>query len=235
MPSLIAETMPQFWIDEDAEEGKNNFEEDLFKNQMLRKGLKYKWSYNKISNGQEGKKVNEKVRSMLENDINILVFNFVDMLSHARTNNGVIRDLANNEPAYRSLTRSWFIHSSLFELLKTLSTHSVRVIFSTDHGTIRVQNPLKIIGDRNTSSNLRYKMGKNLDYDPKKVFELINPEKAMLPKTNISSRYIFALNKDYLVYHNNFNYYAGYFKDTFQHGGISMQEVMLPIACIEPA
>jgi len=235
MPSVIAETMPQFWIDEDEEEGKNNFEEDLFKSQMLRKGLKYKWSYNKISNSQEGKKVNEKVRSMLENDINILVFNFVDMLSHARTNNGVIRDLANNEPAYRSLTRSWFIHSSLFELLKTLSTHSVRVIFSTDHGTIKVQNPLKIIGDRNTSSNLRYKMGRNLDYDPKKVFELINPEKAMLPKTNISSRYIFALNKDYLLYPNNFNYYSGYFKDTFQHGGISMQEIMLPVACIEPA
>jgi len=235
MPSVIAETMPQFWIDEDEEEGKNNFEEDLFKSQMSRKGLKYKWSYNKISNSQEGKKVNEKVRSMLENDINILVFNFVDMLSHARTNNGVIRDLANNEPAYRSLTRSWFIHSSLFELLKTLSTHSVRVIFSTDHGTIKVQNPLKIIGDRNTSSNLRYKMGRNLDYDPKKVFELINPEKAMLPKTNISSRYIFALNKDYLLYPNNFNYYSGYFKDTFQHGGISMQEIMLPVACIEPA
>jgi hypothetical protein len=157
------------------------------------------------------------------------------MLSHARTDSGVIRDLANNEPAYRSLTRSWFIHSSLFELLKTLSTHSVRVIFSTDHGTIRVQNPVKIIGDRNTSSNLRYKMGRNLDYDPKKVFELLNPEKAMLPKTNISSRYIFALNKDYLVYQNNYNYYAGYYKDTFQHGGISMQEVMLPVACIEPA
>jgi CheY-like chemotaxis protein len=234
MPSVIAETMPQFWVNDDEEEGKNNFEEELFKNLLARKGLKYKWSYNKISSSQQGKKVNEKVRPMLENDINILVFNFVDMLSHARTEIGVIRDLASDEPAYRSLTRSWFIHSSLFELLKILASHQVRVIFSTDHGTIRVQNPVKIIGDRNTSSNLRYKMGRNLDYDPKKVFELKNPEKAMLPKTNISSRYIFALNKDYLVYQNNYNHYAAYYKDTFQHGGISMQEVMLPVACLEP-
>jgi CheY-like chemotaxis protein len=234
MPSVIADSMPQFWVNDDEEEGKNNFEEELFKNQLARKGLNYKWSYNKISNSQQGKKVNEKIRQMLENDINILVFNFVDMLSHARTEIGVIRDLASDEPAYRSLTRSWFIHSSLYELLKTISSHSVRVIFSTDHGTIRVQNPVKIIGDRNTSSNLRYKMGRNLDYDPKKVFELKNPEKAMLPKTNISSRYIFALNKDFLVYQNNYNHYASYYKDTFQHGGISMQEIMLPVACLEP-
>jgi DNA-binding response OmpR family regulator len=234
MPSVIAETMPEFWINDDEEEGKNNFEEELFRSQLVRNNLKYKWSYNKISSSFEGKKVNDKVRSMLENDINILVFNFVDMLSHARTEIGVIRDLANDEPAYRSLTRSWFLHSTLFELLKTLALHPVKVIFSTDHGTIRVQNPIKIIGDRKTSSNLRYKMGRNLDYDPKKVFELINPEKAMLPKTNISSRYIFALNKDYLVYQNNYNHYAGYYKDTFQHGGISMQEIMLPVAWIEP-
>ncbi len=234
MPSEIAAKMPQFWINDDEEEGKNIFEEELFKNQLLRKNLKYKWSYNKISNSNEGKKVNEKVRTMLVNDINILVFNFVDMLSHARTESGVIRDLANEEPAYRSLTRSWFLHSTLFELLKTLASHPVKIIFSTDHGTIRVQNPVKVVGDRNTSPNLRYKMGRNLDYDPKKVFELINPEKAMLPKTNISSRYIFALNKDYLVYQNNYNHYASYYKDTFQHGGISMQEIMLPVALIEP-
>ena len=234
MPSQIAETMPDFWVNDDEEEGKNNFEESLFNSQLNRKGLKYKWSYNKINSALEGKKVNEKVRQMLENDINILVFNFVDMLSHARTDLGVIRDLANDEPAYRSLTRSWFVHSSLFELLKILASHSVKVIFSTDHGTIRVNNPVKIVGDRKTSSNLRYKMGRNLDYDKKKVFELTNPEKAMLPKTNISSRYIFALNKDYLVYQNNYNHYASYYKDTFQHGGISMQEVLLPVAVIEP-
>jgi DNA-binding response OmpR family regulator len=234
MPSLMAEKMPGYWINEDEEEGKNNYEEEFFRNLLLRKGLDYKWSYNKISNNVEGKKVNDKIHTMLENDINILVFNFVDMLSHARTEIGLIRDLAKDESAYRSLTRSWFLHSSLLELLKILASHSIKVIFSTDHGTIRVQNPIKITGDRKTSSNLRYKMGRNLDYDPKKVFELKDPGKAMLPKTNISSRYIFALNKDYLVYQNNYNYYAGYYKDTFQHGGISMQEVLLPVAYLEP-
>jgi PglZ domain len=234
MPSLIAEKMPAYWINDDEEEGKNNYEDEFFKSLLLRKGLDYKWSYNKISSNLEGKKVNDKLHTMLENDINILVFNFVDMLSHARTDIGVIRDLAKDESAYRSLTRSWFIHSSLLELLKTLASHPVKVIFSTDHGTIRVQNPVKIIGDRTTSSNLRYKMGRNLDYDPRKVFELKDPGKAMLPKTNISSRYIFALNKDYLIYQNNYNHFATYYKDTFQHGGISLQEVLLPVAYLEP-
>ena len=234
MPSAIAECMPGLWINDDEEEGKNNFEEVLFKDQLNRKGLKYKWSYNKISSSHEGKKVNEKVISLLGNDINILIFNFVDMLSHARTEISMIRDLANNESAYRSLTRSWFMHSTLFELLKTLALHPVKVIFSTDHGAIRVQNPVKIIGDRKTSPNLRYKMGRNLDYDRKKVFELPNPEKAMLPMSNLSSKYIFALNQDYLVYQNNYNHYAAYYKDTYQHGGISMQEIMIPVACMEP-
>jgi len=147
---------------------------------------------------------------------------------------GIIRVLANDERAYRSLTRSWFIHSSLYELLKILSSNNVRIIFSTDHGTIRVQNPVKVTGDRQTSSNLRYKTGRNLDYNPKEVFEIKDPLKAGLPKINITSKYIFARNKDYLVYQNNYNYYAGYYRDTFQHGGISMQEMMLPVACLEP-
>lgn len=234
MPSEIVSTLPQYWVNEDEDEGKNNFEEELFKNHLERKGLKYKWSYAKIHGTAEGRKINEKIKSLLSNDLNILVFNFVDMLSHARTENGIIRDLAKEEPAYRSLTRSWFIHSSLYELLKILAGYQVRVIISTDHGTIRVQNPLKITGDRNTSSNLRYKMGKNLDYDPGKVFEIKDPEQAKLPKSNVSSRYIFALNKDYLVYQNNFNHFAAYYKDTFQHGGISMQEIIIPVVSLEP-
>ena len=234
MPSQIISMMPQYWINEDEEESKNEFEEELFRSQLARKGFRYKWSYHKISNSQEGKKVNEKVRQLLENDINILVFNFVDILSHARTEIGLIRDLAGDEPAYRSIVRSWFIHSSLFELLNILVSYPVKVIFSTDHGTIRVQNPVKIIGDKKTSANLRYKMGRNLNYNPSEVYELRDPAIAFLPKSNITSRYIFARNKDYLVYQNNFNYYAGYYKDTFQHGGISMQEMLLPVALLEP-
>ena len=234
MPSAIAAILPELWVEDDEEEGKNNFEEELFKYQLARKGLKYKWSYHKIITNQEGRKVNETMRQMLDNDINILVYNFVDMLSHARTEIGLIRDLANDEKAYRSLTRSWFVHSPLYELLTALATHQVKIMFSTDHGTIRVQNPVKVVGDRKTSSNLRYKMGRNLDYNPRQVFELKYPEKAGLPKTNLTSKYIFALNKDFLVYQNNFNYFAGYYKDTFQHGGISMQEIMLPISLLEP-
>jgi CheY-like chemotaxis protein len=234
MPLSISETMPDLWIPDDEEEGKNNYEEELLKRFISRKGINIKWSYNKINNNQDSKKINDRLKSLLENDLNVLVFNFVDILSHARTDIGVIRDMATDERAYRSLTRSWFIHSSLYELLKTLSLHRVRIIFSTDHGTIRVQNPVKIIGDRKTSANLRYKMGRSLDYDPSRVFEVKAPEKAWLPKGNISSRYIFAVNKDFLVYQNNYNHYAGYYKDTFQHGGISMQEILLPVAQLEP-
>jgi CheY-like chemotaxis protein len=234
MPLTITETMPEYWVPEDEEEGKNNFEEEFLGKLISRMGLNIKWSYNKINNSPDGKKVNERINSLLNNDLNVLVYNFVDMLSHARTEISLIRDMAGDEKAYRSLTRSWFLHSSLFELLKILSVNNTRIIFSTDHGTIMVQNPVKMIGDRNTSSNLRYKMGRNLNYDPAKVFEIKNPDKALLPKTNISSRYIFALNNDYLVYQNNYNYFAGYYKDTFQHGGISMHEMLLPVTLLEP-
>jgi CheY-like chemotaxis protein len=234
MPSQIADMMPQYWINDDDEAGKNNFEEELFRNHLARKGLKYKWSYNKINSGNESRKLNERIGQLLENDINILIYNFVDILSHARTEVGVIRDLADNENAYRSLVRSWFVHSSLLEMLKTLTSRHVKVVITTDHGTIRVQNPVRVIGDKKTSANLRYKTGRNLDYDPEEVFELRNPEKAFLPKTNISSRYIFAGNKDFLVYQNNFNYYAGYYRNTYQHGGISMQEMMLPVVILDP-
>lgn len=233
-PLAISETMPELWVPEDEDEGKNNFEEELLKRHISRAGLNIRWSYNKINNSQDGKRINEKLTTLLTNDLNVLVYNFVDMLSHARTEVSLIRDLAVDEKAYRSLTRSWFIHSSLFDLLNTIASKNVRIIFSTDHGTVMVHNPIKVIGDRSTTANLRYKMGKNLDYDPSKVFEIRNPEKAWLPKNNLSSRYIFAMNKDYLVYQNNYNQFAAYYRDTFQHGGISMQEMLLPIATLDP-
>lgn len=234
MPLEITRYMPQYWVSDDDDEGKNNYEEELLKQQLVRKGLKIRFSYNKINSNQDGKKAAEKLKQMFQNDLNVFVFNFVDIISHARTEMELIKDLAPDEKAYRSLTLSWFIHSSMFDLLKQLADHNVRIVFSTDHGTVRVQNPVKVVGDRNTSPNLRYKMGRNLDYNPSKVFEITNPEKAMLPKTNISSRYIFATRNDYLIYQNNFNYYAGYYKDTFQHGGISMHEMILPVAVLEP-
>ncbi|HQK69917.1 MAG TPA: bifunctional response regulator/alkaline phosphatase family protein [Bacteroidales bacterium] len=235
MPLSISQTMPEMWIADNIEdERKNEFEEEFLKRQIQRAGLNIKWSYHKINNSLEGKKLNEKLASLLENNLNVLVYNFVDILSHARTESGVIRDLAYDERAYRSLTKSWFLYSSLLELLKTLSEKKVRIVFTTDHGTIRVNNPVKVIGDRETSPSLRYKAGRSLDYDPSEVFEIKAPEKAFLPKTNLSSKYIFAMNRDYLIYANNFNHYAAYYRDTFQHGGISMQEMILPLAFLEP-
>jgi CheY-like chemotaxis protein len=234
MPSEIKQYMPNFWIEDDEEVSKNYFEEELFANHLSRKGINIKWSYHRINKAAEGKRINDKLNEMMGNDLNILVYNFVDILSHARTEIDVIRDLANEEPAYRSLTMSWFQHSSLLALLKTIASENVKVIFATDHGTIRVQNPIKVVGDKSTSPNLRYKMGRNLAYNPKEVFEITDPLEAFLPKSNISSKYIFATNKDFFVYQNNFNHYAAYYKNTFQHGGISMQEMLLPVAYLEP-
>ncbi|MGQ9620282.1 MAG: T9SS response regulator signal transducer PorX [Bacteroidales bacterium] len=235
LPLSIHKTMPEMWVPDNIDdEGKNEFEEEFLKRHISRAGLSIRWSYNKINNSQEGKKINEKLEILLKNNLNILVYNFVDILSHARTEIGLIKDLAADERAFRSLTSSWFLHSSLFELLKILAKKKAKIVFTTDHGTIRVNNPLKVVGDRETSPNLRYKTGRSLNYDPSEVFEIKNPEKAFLPRTNISSKYIFAMNRDYLVYQNNFNQFAGYYRDTFQHGGISMQEMILPVAFLEP-
>ena len=171
---------------------------------------------------------------MLANDLTVLVYNFVDMISHARTDIGLIRDIANDEPAYRSLTRSWFMHSPLIELFRKLRGTGVKIILTTDHGTIRVNNPVKVIGDRHTSSNLRYKMGRNLDYDPKQVFDISQPSQIHLPKSNMTSSYIFARGYDFLVYPNNYNHFVNYYRNTFQHGGISLQEMILPLVIMEP-
>ena len=151
------------------------------------------------------------------------------MLSHAKTDMEMVKELTNTESAYRSLTASWFHHSYILDLLKKLSGKNVKVIITTDHGSVKVDNPVKVVGDKQTSSNLRYKTGRSLNYDPSKVFEISEPEKVHLPKSNLSSRYIFATGKDYLVYPNNYNYYANYYKSTFQHGGVSMEEMMIPL------
>jgi hypothetical protein len=174
------------------------------------------------------------MQDILNRDLTALVYNFVDMLSHARTEIGLIRDLANNESAYRSLTRSWFIHSPLVELLKKLRGKEITIILTTDHGTIRVTNPVKVVGDRLSSTNIRYKLGRNLDYPAKEVFEIARPEDAHLPRTNISSKYIFARGYDYFLYPKNYHHYVNYYKNTFQHGGISMHEMIIPLVSLEP-
>lgn len=229
MPNEIRKRYPEFWIDENEEGTKNQFEEELLREQMKRFGRNVKMSYNKVLNQNAGRKLYENIANLMENDFNVIVYNFVDMLSHARTEMEIIRELANDEAAYRSLMLSWFEHSSLFDILKFISEKPVTLIITTDHGSIKVSNPVKILGDRNVNTNLRYKFGKSLEYNPKEVFEMVDPEKYFLPKINVSTRYVFTRYTDFFAYPNNFNYYAKYYKNTFQHGGISMEEVLIPI------
>ena len=171
----------------------------------------------------------QKFNSLKGNDLNVLVINFIDMLSHARTESKMVRELANNESAYRSITLSWFRHSVLSDLFKMLAQSDFTVVITTDHGSIRASKPVKIIGDRNTNTNLRYKLGKNLNYNPKEVFVIKEPHKAMLPAPNLSTSYVFAMGDSFFAYPNNYNYYVSYYKDTFQHGGISMEEMIVPL------
>ncbi len=235
MPFEIEKLFPEFWLYDEDEGGKNLFEEQLLNNHLKRLGKDYKYYYSKILNNKEGNSLLNKFKNIIENNLLVVVYNFVDMLSHARTDREMIRELADDEAAYRSLTLSWFEHSTLLDFLKLLAKEKISVIITTDHGAIRVFNPIKIIGDKKTSTNLRYKTGRNLNYREKDVFEIKQPEKAHLPSSNVSSRYIFATNQDFLAYPNNFNYYANYYKSTFQHGGVSMQEVLIPIISLEPS
>ncbi|OQY05931.1 MAG: two-component system response regulator [Bacteroidetes bacterium 4572_117] len=234
MPSDIVKHYPDLWISDEEEGSKNLNEELLLENQIKRLGMKYKFYYDKILNNKAGEKLVENLSSVLENQLAVIVFNFVDMLSHARTEMQMIRELTNDEAAYRSLTLTWFEHSSLLSLLKELSNRKIKVVITTDHGTIRVSNPIKIVGDKKITTNLRYKQGKNLNYKQKEVCEINNPEDIMLPKSFLSSKYVFATNKDFFAYPNNYNYYVNYFKNTFQHGGISLEEMLIPLIVLNP-
>jgi len=229
MPNKIAEMFPDLWVDEDEEEGKNLNEAPLIQTQIERYRRKNTFSYNKINDSAGVEKLLSNLNKLKANDLNVVVLNFIDMLSHARTESKMVRELASTEAAYRSITLSWFRHSSIKELFKVLAESDYRIIITTDHGTIRVDNPIKVIGDRNTNSNLRYKLGKNLTYNLKEVFEIKDPRKAQLPSPNVSTSYIFAGGRDFFAYPNNYNYYVSYYSNTFQHGGISMEEMIIPL------
>jgi CheY-like chemotaxis protein len=230
MPSEINKLFPDIWLNDEEEGGKNQHEEELLTKQMTRLGKNFKFNFEKITNAKAGKKLTENIPNLIQNPFTVVIYNFVDMLSHARTDSEMIRELASDEAAYRSLTLSWFEHSYLREFLDEVSKRKdVKLIISTDHGTIKVNNPIKVVGDRNTTTNLRYKQGRNLNYNPREVFEVTKPEKAFLPKTNISSTYIFTMNDDFCAYPNNYNHYVNYYKGTFQHGGISMEEIIIPL------
>ena len=235
MPLDMEKRFPDKWQNDEDEGGKNLYESDFLADQIkrvMRKDCKY--SYHKILTFDQGKEINENINNLMGNDLNVIVYNFVDMLSHARTDMAMIRELANDEAAYRSLTLSWFEHSPLLDALKKLSQKNIKLIITTDHGTISVKHPSKVIGDRNTNTNLRYKQGKNLNFNPKDVFHIKNPHDAMLPKLHISSSFIFAKEDSYFVYPNNYNQFVNYFNSTFQHGGISLEEVIVPFVMYSP-
>ncbi|MBN2807592.1 MAG: bifunctional response regulator/alkaline phosphatase family protein [Prolixibacteraceae bacterium] len=230
MPSDIQKIHPEFWDDDDNEEGgKNNFEEDLLREQMQRYGRKERLFFEKITTAKPGRKGSDNLNQILQSDLAVMVLNFVDMISHARTEMNMIKELASDEAAYRSLTVSWFQHSGLPALLKELSEKGFELVLTTDHGTINVNNAIKVVGERSTNSNLRYKLGRNLNYNPKEVFEIRKPQEARLPSPNVSTSFIFATNQDFFAYPNNFNHYANFYKNTFQHGGISMEEILIPV------
>ena len=229
MPLEIQRRYPDFWRDELDEGSKNMFEEQLLGELLKRNKTDIKFSYTKVVNNTEAKGLVDNILNLQHNQLNVIVYNFMDMLSHARTEMEVLKELASDERAYRSIAYSWFEHSPLLEALKKLEGKNAQIILTTDHGSIRVNKAVKMVSDRETTSNLRYKTGKLMSYNAKDVFEIVKPEDAKLPQNHLSSRYIFAKEDSYFVYANNFNHYANYYRNTFQHGGLSMEEMIIPM------
>jgi DNA-binding response OmpR family regulator len=230
LPIDIAKQHPNEWKNDDEEGGKNLFEDVLLAAHLTRlKKNNLKWQYTKITNNDDGKAFEDNIHNYLKNDLSVIVYNFVDMLSHARTEMEVLKELAGDEVSYRSLTVSWFEHSPLYRALKKIADKGIQLIITTDHGTVRVQKPSKCVGDRHTTTNLRYKHGRNLQYEDKDVLAFRDPKMAGLPTPNVSSTFIFAKEDNFLCYPNNYNHYVQYYRNTFQHGGISLEEMVVPI------
>ncbi|MFV8369808.1 response regulator [Flavobacterium sp. LB2R40] len=233
-PLEMEKQFPQYWKNDPEEGGKNLFEAEFLTAQLKRLGLNIKEDYFKITNLAGGKKLVENFKSLKNNDLVTVVYNFVDMLSHAKTEMDVVKELASDDKAYRSLTLSWFRNSPLLEIIQQGQKMGFKLILTTDHGTINVKNPSKVVGDKNTSLNLRYKTGRSLTYEQKDVYAVKEPKNVGLPTINMSSSYIFAKNDLFLAYVNNYNHYVSYYKNTYQHGGISLEEMIIPFLVFNP-
>jgi hypothetical protein len=230
LPIEIEKKFPLEWKNDDEEGGKNLNEEKFFGEQLKRLGQSdIRYSYTKVVNNQAGLDLLNNIHNLLNNDLNIIVYNFVDMLSHARTEMEVLKELASDEMSYRSITTSWFEHSSLHQALKKIADKNIKIVLATDHGSVRVKNPCKVVGNKQTTTNLRYKHGRNLNYEPRDVLAFRDPREAGLPVPTLNSSFIFAKEDTYLCYPNNYNYYANYYRNTFQHGGVSLEEMIIPV------
>ncbi len=233
-PLDMEKKYPDWWKNDTDEGGKNLFEDKFLGAQIKRLGLDIKWEYHKISSLKQGKHLSQNFKSQKDNDLTVIVYNFVDMLSHSKTEMEVIKELASNDKAYRSLTQSWFKNSPLLEIIQQAQTLGMKLIITTDHGTINVKQPSKVIGDKETSLNLRYKTGRSLTYDEKDVLEARDPRSIYLPSINMSSSFIFAKNDLFFAYPNNYNHYVGYYRNTYQHGGVSLEEMIIPFVVLRP-
>ena len=235
MPSEMEKLFPEYWKNDTDDGGKNLYEAEFLETQMKRLGLSHlNYDYHKITNLKNGKKLADNFKSLKNNDLSVIVYNFVDMLSHSKTEMEVVKELASNDKAYRSLTLSWFKNSPLLDMIQQAQQLGFKLILTTDHGTINVKNPSKVIGDRDTSLNLRYKTGRSLTYDDKDVLVFKNPKEAHLPTINMSSSYIFAKSDLFFAYPNNYNHYVSYFRNTYQHGGVSLEEMIIPFVVFNP-
>jgi len=235
MPSEMEKLFPQYWRNDNDEGGKNLYEAQFLEAQLKRLGLSnLKHEYFKITNLKAGQKLAESFKSKASNDLTVVVYNFVDMLSHAKTEMEVLKELAANDKGYRSLTKSWFDNSPLLEIIKQAKELNFKLIITTDHGTINVKNPSKVVGNKDTSLNLRYKTGRGLSYEHKDVLAVKDPKSIYLPSLAMNSSFIFAKDNLFFAYPNNYNHYVSYFRNTYQHGGISLEEVIIPFAILNP-
>ncbi len=234
MPDDMNKLHPDLWLNDTDEGGKNMFEKEFLDAQLKRLGQNINYDYFKISSLKQGRKLVENFKTQKENDLTVVVYNFVDMISHAKTEMDVIKELASTDKSYRSLTQSWFKNSPLLEIIQQAAQLGFKLIITTDHGTINVKNPSKVIGDKNTSLNLRYKTGKSLTYEDKDVLAAKDPKSIHLPSINMSSSFIFAKGDLFFAYPNNYNHYVSYYRNTYQHGGVSLEEMIIPFAVLVP-
>jgi CheY-like chemotaxis protein len=234
-PDDISNVYPENYRIQD-EGSLNRFEDRLFADNLARHGLRFdkQIKYVKVYNNTEGEELARRTADFYETPASAFVFNFLDILAHGRSNNVILKEIAGTEAAFRSLMRSWFVHSPLFSILKTFSERGFTVVLTSDHGSVLCQRGTMAHGRRTTSTNLRYKYGDNLKSDPKESLLIKKPGDWRLPMFSLATTYIIAKEDFYFVYPNNFNEMVRQFQNSFQHGGISLEEMIVPVATLTP-